>query len=158
ANSAGFIERIQKFYDLGARIVKFWQAPRLMEFAAELGDPHMFGLESNFPQEAMRLADSLGMTFMTHVADPDTGFATRYKDVAKYGTKRSHYEPLERLLDRFGQRTWIAAHLGGWPEDLEFLSGLLERHRNLNLDSSATKWVVREVSKHGPDEVVDFLR
>ena len=37
--------------------------------------------------------------------------------------------------------------MGGWPEDLEFLDGLLSRHPNLHLDNSATKWMVRELSK-----------
>ncbi|MFO0829551.1 MAG: amidohydrolase family protein [Phycisphaerales bacterium] len=158
ANTAGFLERIERFHALGARIVKFWQAPRLIDLAGEVGDPRAFALDSPARIAAMELADSLGMTFMTHVADPDTWFATRYKDATKYGTKRSHYEPLEKMLDRFRHRTWLAAHFGGWPEDLEFLDGLLSRHPNLRLDTSATKWVVREISKHSPDEVVDFLR
>ncbi len=158
ANTIGFLERIEKFHTLGARIVKFWQAPRLIDFAIEYGDPKLFALDSPYRILAMELADSLGMTFMTHVADPDTWFASRYKDTTKYGTKPSHYEPLERLLDRFRHRPWIAAHMGGWPEDLEFLTGLLARHPNLHLDTSATKWIVREVSKHPPDEVIDFMR
>jgi hypothetical protein len=53
---------------------------------------------------------------------------------------------------------WIAAHLGGWPEDLGFLSGLLDRHPNLHLDASATKWMVREISRHEREAVVAFLR
>ena len=52
----------------------------------------------------------------------------------------------------------MAAHLGGWPEDLEFLSGLLDRHPNLHLDSSATKWMVRELSRHSRADLVDFLK
>ena len=97
------------------------------------------------------------MTFMVHVADPDTWFATRYSDHNRYGTKASQYEPLERMLDRFPTQ-WIAAHMGGWPEDLKFLSGLLTRHPNLSLDTSATKWIVREVSKHPREDVVSFFR
>jgi hypothetical protein len=51
------------------------------------------------------------------------------------------------MLDRF-TNPWIAAHMGGWPEDLAFLDGLLSRHENLYIDTSATKWVVRELSRH----------
>jgi len=94
---------------------------------------------------------------MTHVADPNTWFATRYADSETYGTKKDHYEPFERMLDRFTQ-PWIAAHMGGWPEDLEFLSGLLDRHDNLYLDTSATKWIVREVSRHSREEVKVFMK
>jgi hypothetical protein len=52
---------------------------------------------------------------------------------------------------------WLAAHMGGWPEDLDFLDGLLERHPGLVLDTSATKWMVREVSRHPRERVVRFL-
>ena len=47
--------------------------------------------------------------------------------------------------------------MGGWPEDLEFLDGLLERHPNLHLDTSATKWMVRELSRHSRDDLIAFL-
>lgn len=158
AHGDGFLERIPRFHESGARVVKFWQAPRLQDIAAEGGDPRRFALDSPARVRAMELADSLGMTFMTHVADPDTWFRSKYADSARYGTKRSHYEPLERMLERFRHRTWIAAHLGGWPEDLAFLTGLLDRHPNLTLDTSATKWIVREVSRHSPADVQRFLR
>jgi Amidohydrolase len=156
AHGKGFQERIRQFHAIGCRIVKFWAAPRGVDFAAESGDPTIMRLDHPPRVEAMRLASDLGMIFMTHVSDPDTWFATKYADAAKYGTKRQQYEPLERLLDQF-RGPWIAAHLGGWPEDLAFLDSLLARHSNLYLDSSATKWIVREVSKHPRKEVVDFL-
>ena len=97
------------------------------------------------------------MTFMTHIADPDTWFATHYADAAKYGTKPQQYEPFERMLDAYHDVTWIAAHMGGHPEDLEHLQKLLDDHGNLVLDTSATKWMIRELSKH-PDEFRDFVR
>jgi hypothetical protein len=157
AHGDGFLARIEGYHREGARICKFWAAPRITDFAVELGDPAMFRLDAPARVRAMELAQSLGMAFMTHVADPDTWFATRYRDAGIYGTKASHYLPLERLLDRFGV-PWIAAHLGGWPEDLDFLSGLLDRHPNLHLDASATKWMVREISRHEREAVVAFLR
>jgi len=157
AHGAGFLRTIEGFHARGARIVKFWAAPRGIDLGAQAGDPDLLRLDAPARIEAMHLASSLGMTFMTHVADPDTWFATRYADRARYGSKRSHYDPLERLIERF-PRPWIAAHLGGWPEDLEFLDGLLGRHRSLHLDCSACKWMVRELGRHGRDEVVDFLR
>src|SRR5215475_211947 len=47
--------------------------------------------------------------------------------------------------------------MGGWPEDLDFLDGMLARHPNLHLDTSATKWQVRELSKHPRESVVAFF-
>ncbi|MCA9286837.1 MAG: amidohydrolase family protein [Phycisphaerales bacterium] len=157
AHGKGFLDRIRAYHAKGARIVKFWSAPRGIDYAAESGAPGLLRLDSESRIEAMDLASSLGMLFMTHVADPDTWFATKYADAERYGSKRSHYEPLERMLERYAQ-PWIAAHLGGWPEDLEFLDGLLARHDNLHLDSSATKWMVRELSRHSAADLESFLR
>jgi hypothetical protein len=47
--------------------------------------------------------------------------------------------------------------MAGSPEDLEFLDGLLARHPNLSIDTSATKWIVREVSRHPAGRVHDFM-
>src|SRR4030095_8035885 len=149
-------ERIVKFHALGCRIVKFWAAPRSIDIGLKIGDPNLMRLNSPGRIEAMQIAHDLGMIFMTHVGDPDTWFQTKYSDASVYGTKRAQYEPLEELLERCGQ-PWIAAHLCGWPEDLEFLTGMLERHPNLYLDTSAAKWMIREVSRHPRKEIVDFL-
>ncbi len=152
----GFVERIEKFHSLGARVVKFWAAPRGIDYGREAGDAGLLRLDSPQRIDAMEAASALGMIFMTHVADPDTWFATKYADASVYGTKAQQYEPLEALLDRF-PGPWIAAHLGGWPEDLEFLSGLLDRHRNLHLDTSAAKWMVRELSRHERGALLAFF-
>ncbi len=156
AHGAGFLERIKEFHRAGARICKFWAAPRGIDLGVSAGDPGMLRLDSPARRAAMDEAASLGMTFMTHVADPDTWFQTKYRDASVYGSKRSHYQPLERLLVEYPV-PWIAAHMGGSPEDLPFLSSLLERHSNLNLDASATKWMVRELSLQPRHELIAFL-
>ena len=153
---AGFLERIGKYHELGSRLCKIWAAPRSVDFAIEAGDATMFQLDAPLRVAAMELASSLGMSLMVHIADPDTWFETRYSDAARYGTKSAQYLPLERLLDRFSA-PWLAAHMGGWPEDLHFLAGILDRHPNLFLDTSATKWIVREISKHPRGAVHAFL-
>jgi hypothetical protein len=47
--------------------------------------------------------------------------------------------------------------MAGSPEDLEFLAGLLDRHANLSIDTSAAKWMIRELSRHPRKEIVEFL-
>jgi len=152
----GFTKRIEQYHALGARIAKFWASPRATDYGIELGDVGFMRLDAPHRIESMHAAAELGMVFMTHIADPDTWFAARYADASIYGTKRQQYEPLEKLLEEFA-RPWIAAHMGGWPEDLEFLTGLMDRHSNLYLDTSATKWMVRELSRHSREELVSFL-
>lgn len=158
AHTQGFLDDIGEWRErFGSRMVKFWTAPRIRDIAREdFGDADVFNLDSEWRQRQMRLATELGMMIMVHVADPDTWFATRYRDASKYLEKKDHYRALERLGDVYPQ-PWLIAHMGGWPEDLRFLDGLLTRHPNFVLDTSATKWMVREISKHPRTELLEFL-
>ncbi|HMN39442.1 MAG TPA: amidohydrolase family protein [Phycisphaerales bacterium] len=159
---AGYIQTIEAFHrDYGSRMLKLWASPRLRDLIPELADQG-FGatdlaeVDSHWRIKACEVGQSLGMMIMIHIADPDTWFKARYTDASRYGTKRQQYEGLERMLDQF-PGPWIAAHMGGWPEDLAFLDGLLTRHPNLSLDTSATKWVVRAVGGHPVPEARAFF-
>lgn len=157
AHTIGFLEAIDKFHALGARILKFWAAPRSRDYGREAGDPTLLSLDNEWRQRAMELGASLGMMFMVHIGDPDTWFQTKYTDDRIYGTKAQQYEPFERAMERYRHIPWLAAHFGGWPEDLEFLDGLLSRHSNLYLDTSATKWMVRELSRYSRGDFIAFM-
>jgi predicted TIM-barrel fold metal-dependent hydrolase len=50
------------------------------------------------------------------------------------------------MLEMFPEASWIGAHMGGDPEHPDHLEELLERYPHFYLDTSATKWVIREVS------------
>lgn len=150
--STKWYEDIEAFYALGSRVIKFWAAPRGRDF---VGDDLL--LDSPTRLHGMKLAYDTGYrTFMTHVGDPDTWFATAYADASKYGTKLDQFAALERLLDQYHDVTWIGAHMGGNPEDLDWLHAFLERHPNYVVDCSATKWQVRELSKH-PRKLAQFI-
>jgi predicted TIM-barrel fold metal-dependent hydrolase len=62
----------------------------------------------------------------------------------------------EEAIDYVKGTPWIGAHLGGNPEDLERLQGLLDRRPNVYLDLSATRWMQREVSARR-DAMRDFV-
>lgn len=156
AHGVDFLARIERFHELGSRMVKLFAAPRLKDVEIELGEPGLFQLDSPMRREIANLAEQLGMMIMTHVADPDTWFRVKYVDAELYGTKREQYVPLERMLESYDV-PWIAAHMGGSPEDLTFLDELLERHVNLHLDTSACKWMLRELGSQGTDDVRGFL-
>ena len=151
-----FLHRIERFREHGAGIVKLFAAPRMRDAEEKLGQPGALALDSPMYRDVAKLASELGMAIMTHVADPDTWFAAKYTDRDKYGTKLDQYRPLERMLDDFDV-PWIAAHMGGSPEDLGFLSGLLERHPNLHLDTSACKWMLRELGAQPTAEFRAFM-
>ncbi|MFK7884783.1 MAG: hypothetical protein AB8F26_11435 [Phycisphaerales bacterium] len=154
----GFLSNLDEWHARGARMVKFWGAPRLRDFTESIGlDPSELALfDSDARMRVAEKAKSLGMSLMVHVADPDTWFKTMYKDSSRYGTKRDQYESLSSLLDQTDMNC-LGAHMGGWPEDLGFLRAYLQRHPKLVLDTSATKWMLRELSMHPRDELVALL-
>lgn len=159
AHTQGFLDNLEVWHErYGARMVKFWGAPRMRDYADEIGtDPEeMAPFDTEWRLRIAHRAKELGMALMVHVADPDTWFAAKYTDSSVYGTKRDQYESLHRLLDETQMRC-LGAHMGGWPEDLGFLTELLARHPKLVLDTSATKWIVRELSKHPRDELLAFF-
>ena len=158
AHTQGFLENLDAWHERGARMLKFWGAPRLRDYAENMSVPleQIVPFDSEWKLRLAEKAKSLGMMLMVHCADPDTWFQTMYADSSRYGTKQSQYESLERLLETTGMPC-MAAHMGGWPEDLGFLSGLLDRHPKLILDTSATKWMIRELSRHETSELLAFL-
>jgi predicted TIM-barrel fold metal-dependent hydrolase len=140
---------LDKFLEAGVEIIKFWAAPRGRERGLIVDAP--------WRVEAARRARAAGIRIvMVHVGDPDTWFRTVYADASKFGTKPQQYEGLERMLEEFPDMTWIGAHMGGDPEHPDHLQALLERYPHYHIDTSATKWVVREVSPRG-DAIRDLM-
>jgi predicted TIM-barrel fold metal-dependent hydrolase len=124
---------------LGAVAAKFWYAPR---FYAESG--LRFGHAALAP--IFEALAELGMVALVHVADPNCWFETKYADENVYGTKAQQYEGLEQTLAAFPTLRIQGAHMGGDAEDLGHLRRLLDTYPNYYLDTSATKWVARELS------------
>jgi predicted TIM-barrel fold metal-dependent hydrolase len=83
---------------------------------------------------------------MVHVADPDVWFRNVYADASKFGTKADQYVGLERMMELFPDLIWIGAHMSGDPEHPDHIEALLEKYPFFHIDTSATKWQVREVS------------
>jgi predicted TIM-barrel fold metal-dependent hydrolase len=139
------VENAYRVLDLflaeGVRMLKFWSAPR--------GRPLGLLVDAPWRLEVLRRARAAGVrTVMVHVADPDAMFQTVYADASRFGTKADQYPGLRHLLEEFPDVTVIAAHMGGDPEHPDHLEALLEQYSRLVLDTSATKWQVRAVSRH----------
>ncbi|MFO0837110.1 MAG: amidohydrolase family protein [Phycisphaerae bacterium] len=144
-----WISNLRRFRELGAQLCKFWMAPPMR------GD-HGLTLEHAFIRPVIEAALELDYEFMVHVGDPTVWWRTKYADTAKYGTKEEQYPPLRWFLRHVAPRRVIAAHMGGSIESPPLLQDLLDAHPNLYLDTSATKWIVREVAPQ-PDAVRAFV-
>jgi amidohydrolase family protein len=132
---------LDRFLELGIKVIKLWSAPRGRERGLYVDAPWRI--------EAVKRARAAGIRLaMVHVADPDAWFRTVYTDSAKFGTKSDQYTGFIRMMEMFPDLMWIGAHMGGDPEHPDHLEALLEEYPQLHLDTSATKWQVREVSPH----------
>ena len=130
---------LDRFLELGIKVVKLWSAPR--------GRDRGLIIDAPWRIEAIRRARAAGVRLaMVHVADPDAWFRTVYTDSAKFGTKADQYVGLERMMNLFPDLIWIGAHMGGDAEHPDHLQALLEKYPQFYIDTSATKWQVREVS------------
>jgi len=141
--------RLESFYNMGSRIIKFHMAPQTMV-------SRNYSLEHPGVQRIMQDAVDRNMILMSHVGDPDTWYAGIYADTQKYGTRAHHYRIWEDQLKTYAHHPWVGAHLGGNPEDPTRLQYLLDTYPNLYLDLSATRWMVREVSARR-DVLRDFV-
>lgn len=153
--TTGFVENLKIWADeYGARCVKHWAAPRMWDVANEFDDPYAIAaIDGAWRRRVADRAAELGMMMMAHIADPDTWFATKYTDAGVYGSKNEQYDRLERMLEAYDM-PWLIAHMLGSPEDLTRIADIMRRHPKIILDTSATKWQVRELSKHTNAEFV----
>lgn len=134
-----WLRRLESFYNIGARIVKFHMAPGTM---ARMN----YSLEHPGIQRIINEAVARKMILMSHVGDPDLWYQQKYTEHGKFGVRERHYEIWESQLREYRDHPWLGAHLGGNPENPGRLQQLLDTYPNLYLDLSATRWMVREVS------------
>ena len=141
--------RIEAFHNLGSRMAKFHMAPGTMSRARyRLDDPGL--------RRIMEMVRDRGMIIMSHIGDPDIWYSGKYADPSVWGNRDEHYRLFEQALEDFRGTPWWCAHLGGNPENLTRIQGLLDRFPDLLLDLSATRWMVREISKRR-DEARAFV-
>lgn len=133
----------------GARMVKFWCAP---PFKVQYG----IKLDDALLQPVFRRMAELRLGAIVHVADPDAWFATVYADAEKYGTKPQNFEQLENTVRRHPDVTFQGAHFAGDPEHLDHVGRLLDAYPNYFIDTSATKWISRELSRQ-PERAREFV-
>ncbi len=143
------VARIREARARGAVAGKFWYTPRFW-------DETHFRFDDPSLRPIFELLAELGMPALVHVSDPDCWFATRYADRKRYRTKVEQYEQLEGTLAAVPDLKVVGAHFGGDPEHLDHLRHLLATYPNYNVDSSATKWIVRELSVK-PEESRAFV-
>ena len=123
----------------GARGVKFWYGSSYFHGKKRIDTPANVSL--------MREIGNAGLVIVMHVSDPDTWHEKHYPK-RFYGTKQEIRGQATWLAEQCPGTRFLLVHMGGNPEDPDGLAELLDRHDNVYLDTSATKWVSRELSRN----------
>ena len=98
-NYDDWLRRVEMFYNIGSRIIKFHMAP---------GTMHARGWRLDSPgiRHVMQEAVDRNMILMSHVGDPDTWYNSKYADSAKYGTRELHFQIWESMLAEYKHHPW----------------------------------------------------
>lgn len=98
-------------------------------------------------------AGLLGIPVAIHTGDPEAFFEPndgrneRYEELwanPSWSFSAPEYPSLsallgarDRVIERHPETTFVALHLGGWPENLDYVSDLLHRHANVFIELGA---------------------
>lgn len=115
-------------------------------------------------------AGELGVPVTIHTGDPKAFFEEpgpdneRWQELKRapswsfhgeeYPSRTSLLAARDRLLARHPDTTFILAHFGNNPEDLDYVEGVLEEHPNALLDTSAR---IAEFGRHPAERVREFF-
>jgi predicted TIM-barrel fold metal-dependent hydrolase len=142
------VRTVEDLHGRGAECLKFKIEPTR-------GVPQSF-LDDERLTPVLTRATELGLVVMAHIAQPSLWWSTRF-DARIVGTKESYYEQVENVLRLHPDLRFVGVHMGGFPENLDYLANLLTAHPNFYLDTSATKWVVRELGRRR-DKAREFFQ
>jgi len=141
------LDEISKLLDQGFSIAKSWFGPRWRDYIENVPK----GFRINHPKldpiyEALVAND---IPLIIHIGDPDTYYASQYRDSEKYGLKDEHLQELEDVLSQHSKLRVQVPHLGAQPEihRLPNLSRWLDEYPNVVVDTASSRWMARELSK-----------
>jgi len=143
------VARLERLVEQGACGMKIWKD---LGTKVQDADGRLLRIDDPRLDPLYEKAAELNVPIMYHIADPDAFFHPidakneRYEELAAhpewsyYGSFYSKQELLaqrDRVIARHPKTTFVGAHVAEHPEDLGYVSDLLDRHPNLHVDISA---------------------
>jgi predicted TIM-barrel fold metal-dependent hydrolase len=137
---------VSRLRDQGYSLAKTWFGPRWRDYREV---PKGFRINHPRLEPIFQVLEEGGIPLIIHMGDPDTYYASQYRDTEKYGTKEEHISQLEDVLSRHPKLRFQVPHLGSQPEihRLPNLSRLLDEYPNMVVDTASSRWMARELSK-----------
>jgi predicted TIM-barrel fold metal-dependent hydrolase len=145
-NVGPVLDEISKLLDQGYSLAKSWFGPRWRDY---VDVPRDFRINHRKLDPIFQALEDNGIPLIIHVGDPDTYYASQYRDSEKYGTKDEHLRELEDVLSQHRKLRFQVPHLGSQPEihRLQDLARWMGKFPNLVVDTASSRWMARELSK-----------
>ena len=145
-NVGPVLDQIAKLRDQGYSLAKSWFGPRWRDWVAV---PKDFRINHRKLEPIFQALEDNGIPLIIHISDPDTYYASQYKDSEKYGTKDEHLKELEDVLNRHSKLRFQVPHFGAQPEihRLPNLARWMDKFPNMTVDTASSRWMARELSK-----------
>jgi predicted TIM-barrel fold metal-dependent hydrolase len=143
------VERLERLVEHGVCGIKIWKD---LGLTLREANGELLRVDDERLAPLFATAAELDVPVMVHVADPDAFFLPtdrfneRYEELAahpEWSFNGSHFTKDEILAQRDSifarhpQTTFIAAHVAERPENLAYVSRLLDQHPNLSVDLGA---------------------
>jgi len=141
------LDEISKLLDQGYSLAKSWFGPRWRDFIENV--PKDFRINHPKLDPIYEALEDNDIPLIIHIGDPDTYYASQYRDSEKYGLKDDHLQELEDVLSRHNKLRVQVPHLGAQPEihRLPDISRWMDKYPNVVLDTASSRWMARELSK-----------
>lgn len=140
------LDQISSLLDQGYALAKSWFGPRWRDY---YDVPKGFRINHPKLEPIFQALEDYNIPLIIHVGDPDTYYASHYRDSSKYGLKDEHLKQLEDVLARHTRLMFQIPHFGAQPEinRLPHLVEWMEVYPNFVVDTASSRWMARELSK-----------
>ncbi len=141
------LDEISKLREQGFTLAKSWFGPRWRDYHEEVRKD--FRIDHPRLDPIFQALEDNGIPLIIHVGDPDTYYASQYRDSEKYGTKGEHLKQMEEVITRHPKLKFQIPHFGAQPEihRLPALARWMDEFPNVVVDTASSRWMARELSK-----------
>ena len=141
------LDEISKLREQGYSLAKSWFGPRWRDYHEEVRKD--FRIDHPRLDPIFQALEDNGIPLIIHVGDPDTYYASQYRDSEKYGTKGEHLKQMEEVITRHPKLKFQIPHFGAQPEihRLPALARWMDEFPNVVVDTASSRWMARELSK-----------
>jgi predicted TIM-barrel fold metal-dependent hydrolase len=146
-NVEPILDEISQLQEQGYSLAKSWFGPRWRDYHGDVKKD--FRIDHPKLAPIFQALEDNGIPLIIHMGDPDTYYASQYRDSERYGTKDEHLKQMEEVITCHPKLRFQIPHLGAQPEihRLPALTRWMDEFPNVVVDTASSRWMARELSK-----------